>query len=77
MEKEICKISIATSWLGDEYTFYEDQHRIKRIYDNHSLNSNNVEWLEPQQISKQNKDKLVKNCPEDCKEQIMHILDYP
>ncbi|AKK71701.1 hypothetical protein HX13_03795 [Chryseobacterium sp. P1-3] len=76
MEKEICRISIATSWLADEYTFYED-HRIKRIYDHHSLNSNNVEWLKPEQISKQNKDKLVKNCPEEHKEEIMQILDYP
>jgi len=76
MEKEICKISIANSWLGDDYFFYED-HTIKRVYDNHSLNSNNIEWLEPKEISKQNKDKLIKSCPEEFKEQIMQILDYP
>ncbi|WET00174.1 MULTISPECIES: hypothetical protein [Chryseobacterium] len=76
MEKEICKISIASSWLGDEYIFYEN-HKIKRVFDNHSLNSNKVEWLEPGQISKQNKDKLVRSCPEEFKERIMQILDYP
>ncbi|WP_347216359.1 hypothetical protein [Chryseobacterium sp.] len=76
MKKEICKISISSNWLGDEYTFYED-HTIKRVYDNHSLNSNKTEWLEPQQISKHNKDKLIRGCPEECKEEIMHILDYP
>lgn len=76
MEKEICKISIASSWLGDEYFFYENR-TIKRVYDNHSLNSNKIEWLESKQISKQNKDKLVKGCPEEFKEQIMQILDYP
>lgn len=76
MEKEICTISIASNWLGDEYTFYEDK-KIKRIYDNHSLSVNRTEWLQPNEISKQNKDKLIKNCPEEFKEQIMHILDYP
>lgn len=76
MEKEICTISIASTWLGDEYTFYED-HKIKRVYDNHSLSSNRTEWLEAHQISKHNKDKLIKNCPEEFKEQVMQILDYP
>ncbi|WP_232816019.1 hypothetical protein [Chryseobacterium capnotolerans] len=47
------------------------------MYDNHSLNSNKTEWLEPCQISKQNKDKLIKGCPEEFKEQIMYLLDYP
>ncbi|WP_426479727.1 hypothetical protein ACP3T3_09995 [Chryseobacterium sp. CBSDS_008] len=76
MEKEICTISIATSWLGDDYIFYEN-HTIKRVYDNHSLNSNKSEWLDPKDISKQNKDKLIKSCPEEFKERIMQILDYP
>jgi hypothetical protein len=76
MEKEICRINISSNWLGNEYTFYENK-TIKRIYDNHSLNSNRIEWLEPKQISKLNKDKLVKSCPEECKEKIMEILDYP
>lgn len=76
MEKEICTISIASNWLGDEYIFYEN-HTIKRVYDNHSLNSNKSEWLNPKEISKQNKDKLIKSCPEEFKEQIMQILDYP
>ncbi|MCT2409571.1 hypothetical protein NZD88_18620 [Chryseobacterium antibioticum] len=76
MGEKICTISIASNWLGDEYTFYED-HTIKRVYDNHSLSANRTEWLEPHQISKQNKDKLVKSCPEEFKEQVMQILDYP
>ncbi|MFP3835105.1 hypothetical protein [Chryseobacterium sp. SIMBA_028] len=76
MEKEICKISVSSSWLGDEYIFYED-HTIKRVYDNHSLNSNKTEWLKPKEISKKIKDKIVKGCPEECKEQVMQILDYP
>jgi hypothetical protein len=76
MEKEICTISIATNWLGDDYIFYEN-HTIKRVYDNHSLNSNKTEWLESKEISKQNKDRLIKACPEEFKERIMQILDYP
>ncbi|MGE8526390.1 hypothetical protein [Chryseobacterium rhizosphaerae] len=76
MKKEICRISITNNWLGDEYIFYENG-TIKRIYDNHSMSSNVTEWLEPGQISKLNKDKLVKSCPEELKEQVMHILDYP
>ncbi len=76
MEKKICTISIASNWLGDEYTFYED-HKIKRVFDNHSLSSNQTEWLEARQISKQNKDKLIRSCPEEHKEQVMLILDYP
>lgn len=76
MESKICTISIANTWLGDEYTFYEND-TIKRIYDNNSLSSDVVEWLEPDQISKQNKDKLIRNCMEEFKERIMLILDYP
>lgn len=76
MEKEICTISITSNWLGDEYTFYEDD-KIKRKYDNNSLSSDVTEWLESNQISKQNKDKIIKNCPEEFKERIMLILDYP
>lgn len=76
MEKEICTISITSNWLGDAYTFYEND-TIKRTYDNNSLSSDVTEWLEPKQISKQNKDKLIKNCPEEFKERIMLILDYP
>lgn len=76
MEKEICTISIASNWLGDAYTFYTD-NTIKRVYDTSSLSSNITEWLDAKQISKHNKDKLIKNCPEEFKEQVMHILDYP
>jgi hypothetical protein len=76
MEKEICTISITTNWLGDEYTFFEND-KIKRVYDNNSLSSDVTEWLEASQISKQNKDKLIRNCPEEFKERIMLILDYP
>ncbi|SDQ74197.1 hypothetical protein SAMN05421664_2411 [Chryseobacterium soldanellicola] len=75
MEK-ICTISIATNWLGDEYTFYED-NKIERTYDNNSLSSNVTEWLEANQINKQTKDKLIRGCPEECKEKVMQILDYP
>jgi hypothetical protein len=63
----------SSNWLGDEYTFYED-HTIKRVYDNHSLNSNKTEWLEPQQISKQNKDKLIRECPEELKNRLCRFL---
>lgn len=76
MEKEICTISITSNWLADQYTFYED-NKIKRVYDNNSLSSDVTEWLDPKQISKHNKDKLVRNCPEECKEKIMLLLDYP
>ncbi|KQT24040.1 hypothetical protein ASG22_08440 [Chryseobacterium sp. Leaf405] len=76
MEKEICTISITTNWLADEYTFYEN-NTIKRVYDKNSMSSNHTEWLEPKQISKQNKDKLIRNCPEECKEKVMLVLDYP
>lgn len=76
MEKEICKISIANNWRGNEYIFYED-NTIKRVYDHHSLNSNKTEWITPKEISKQSKDKLIRSCPEEFKEQIMQILDYP
>ncbi len=76
MEKEICKISISSGFLGDEYTFYEN-NKIKRVYDNNSLSSDVTEWLEPRQISKLKKDKIIKKCPEELKETIMIILDYP
>ncbi|MCS3531399.1 hypothetical protein [Chryseobacterium sp. JUb7] len=76
MEKEICKISIANNWRNDEYTFYEN-NKVKRFFDNNSLSSDVTEWLDPSTISKQNKDRLIKKCPEEFKEKIMQILDYP
>ncbi|RXM37925.1 hypothetical protein BOQ62_19705 [Chryseobacterium sp. CH21] len=76
MEKEICTISVANNWLGDEYIFY-DNNTIKRVYDTHSLNSDKTEWIAPQSINKHTKDKLIRACPEECKEQVMQILDYP
>ncbi|WP_346984288.1 hypothetical protein [Chryseobacterium sp. POE27] len=76
MENEICKINISTNFLNDEYTFYNNE-TIKRVYDHNSLSSDVTEWVEPKQISKQNKDKIIKKCPEELKEKIMLILDYP
>ena len=76
MENKICEISISTSWLGDTYIFYED-NSIKRVFDYNSLSCDVTEWLKPKQISKNNKDKLIKKCPDSCKERIMLILDYP
>ncbi|MBT2622971.1 hypothetical protein [Chryseobacterium sp. ISL-6] len=76
MEKEICTISIANNSLGDNYTFYENQ-TIKRIYDSNNKHLDITEWLTNDQISSQSKDKLVKNCPEELKEKIMLILNYP
>lgn len=76
MEKEICTISITNNSLGDNYTFYENQ-TIKRIYDTTTQHSDVTEWLTNDQISNQSKDKLVKNCPEELKEKIMTILNYP
>ncbi|MEI7488770.1 MAG: hypothetical protein WCJ72_15455 [Chryseobacterium sp.] len=76
MEKEICTINIATASLGDMYTFYSDG-TIKRVYDNNSLSTDVTEWLDATKINKQNKDKLIKNCPEEFKESVMQILDYP
>lgn len=76
MEKEICTISITNNSLGDNYTFYEDQ-TIKRNYDSNSQHLDITEWLTNDQISHQSKDKIVKNCPEELKEKIMLILNYP
>ncbi|MBK1897751.1 hypothetical protein [Chryseobacterium paridis] len=76
MEKEICTISITSDSFGDNYTFYEDQ-TIKRNYDSDSLHSDVTEWLKNDQISSQSKDKLIRNCPEELKEKIMIILNYP
>ncbi|ASW76130.1 hypothetical protein IQ37_06005 [Chryseobacterium piperi] len=76
MEKKICKIDITNKSLSDIYTFYENQ-KIKRVYDSNSLRTGIIEWLEADQISHQSKDRLIKNCPEELKERIMLILNYP
>lgn len=76
MEKELCTISIANNRLSDEYIFYDD-NTIKKVCDNHSLTSNKTEWIVSKSINKQTKDKLIRSCPEEFKEQVMQILDYP
>jgi len=76
MEKEICKISISAGSPAETYVFYENE-TIKKISDQEYLDSENSEWLEAGKISKMNKDRIIRNCPEECKERIMLILDYP
>lgn len=76
MAKEICTINITNNSLRDVYTFYQD-NTIKRNYDRASNHLDITEWLEADQISHQSKDRLIKNCPEELKEKIMYILDYP
>ncbi|WP_326984875.1 hypothetical protein VUJ46_10205 [Chryseobacterium sp. MYb264] len=76
MKNKICEISISKDWLVDTYIFYENQ-TIKRVFADNSLNHKLTRWLEPKQISKTIKDQLIRKCPEELKEKIMLILDYP
>ncbi|MCA6069069.1 hypothetical protein JI747_018030 [Chryseobacterium sp. RG1] len=74
MEKEICTITL-TGDQAEQYTFYND-NTIKKV-ENHNDHNPLIEWLSPNQINKHNKDRIIRNCPEDVKEIVMQILDYP
>jgi uncharacterized Fe-S cluster protein YjdI len=74
MEKEICTITL-TGDQAEQYTFYSD-NTIRKVET--SINPNPpTEWLTPSQINKYNKDRIIRSCPEDVKEIVMQILDYP
>lgn len=74
MENEICTITL-TGDQPEQYTFYSD-NSIKKI-DNTDHQKPLIEWLNPKQINKHNKDRIIRSCPEDVKEIVMQILDYP
>jgi len=74
MEKEICTITL-TGDQAEQYTFYSD-NTIKKVEPSTHPNPL-TEWLTPSQINKHNKDRIIRSCPEDVKEIVMQILDYP
>lgn len=74
MENEICTITL-TGDQPEQYTFYSD-NTIKKIDNTDNLKPL-IEWLSPKQINKHNKDRIIRSCPEDVKEIVMQILDYP
>ncbi|WBV61598.1 hypothetical protein PFY12_05605 [Chryseobacterium camelliae] len=74
MENEICTITL-TGDQSEQYTFYSD-NTIKKIDNTDNLKPL-IEWLSPKQINKHNKDRIIRSCPEDVKEIVMQILDYP
>jgi len=74
MENEICTITL-TGDQPEQYTFYSD-NTIKKV-DNTDNQKPLIEWLNPKQINKHNKDRIIRSCPEDVKEIVMQILDYP
>lgn len=74
MEKEICTITL-TGEQPEQYIFYSN-NTIKKVESTDNPNQQ-TEWLEPSQINKHNKDRIIRSCPEDVKEVVMQILDYP
>lgn len=73
MAKAICTISLAKSWLDNDYTFF-DNGSIEHLYDKHETKPNITEQLTANQISEETKSKLLKKCPEEYKEKIKVIL---
>ncbi|MDQ1095090.1 MULTISPECIES: hypothetical protein [Chryseobacterium] len=72
-DHEICSIIISENDFSYEYTFYEDGIiRLTCLKEDGT-----TEWIKKEQISTRNKDRLVRLCPEEQKEKVMLILNYP
>ncbi|MCJ7934747.1 MAG: hypothetical protein MUW56_14250 [Chryseobacterium sp.] len=75
-DKIICSInSMKKGMLDNDYTFYESG-KIKHLYDKSQWNLNHEEWLTENEISENEKERLIIDCPEEFKDRIKKIL-YP
>lgn len=63
MAKAICTISLAKSWLDNDYTFFDDGS-IEHLYDKHETKPNISENLTANQIPDETKNKLLAKCPQ-------------
>ena len=76
MEKDkiICTIhSMKNGMFDNDYTFYEDG-RIKHFYDQNQWSLDIEEWITPEQISNNEKKRLINECSKNYKSKIEKIL---
>jgi uncharacterized Fe-S cluster protein YjdI len=73
MENKICTISFGKNSLDNDYTFYENG-KIEHYYDKHPTKHSITDWLKPNQISEQEKEKIIEKCPAEFKTKINNIL---
>jgi hypothetical protein len=71
--KEIVTISVPNGELDNDYTFFEDG-KIRHNYDQSVYKSNLETWLNPGNISDKEKEKILKECPQQFKAKITAIL---
>ena len=73
MANEICTIDIGNGFLDSNYTFNEDGS-IKHFYDQNMYKLNQERWVDANEISASDKEKILKNCAEEYRQIIQHIL---
>lgn len=72
-DHKICSITLPENDFSDEYTFYENG-KIERV---RLEEGEKKQQINKEQITTRNKDRLIRLCPEDDKEKVMLVLDYP
>ena len=73
MSKEIVTISVPKGELDNDYTFYEDG-KIHHVYDQSVYKPNLQAWINARDISPADREKILKECPQDHKSKIAAIL---
>lgn len=72
-DHKICSIILPENDFSDEYTFYKNG-KIEWV---RLEGGEKKERITKEQISTRNKDRLIRLCPENDKEKVMLVLDYP
>jgi len=72
-DHKICSIILPENDFSDKYTFYKNG-KIERV---RLEEGKKKERITKEQISTRNKDRLIRLCPENDKEKVMLVLDYP
>jgi hypothetical protein len=73
MSKEIVTISVPKGELDNDYTFYEDG-KIHHVYDQSIYKPNLEAWITARNISPADREKILKECPQEHKSKIAAIL---
>ena len=73
MSKEIITISVPKGDLDNDYTFYEDG-KIHHVYDQSIYKPNLEAWITARAISPADREKILKECPQEHKSKIAAIL---
>lgn len=73
ISKEIVTVSVPNGDLDNDYTFFEDG-KIRHNYDQSVYKLGLEAWLRPSNITDREKQKIIKECPQQFKLKITALL---